>query len=216
MSRIATLALIVGAAAAAAGCLQKTTRHVLYLAPDGSLTWTTTESDIHSDEKDLVSRRAEEEAYLSAAHAGTHRVAQALAALGPSHSVRTQIVRSERPFTVVTEARFDAVDRLLQRLFTENGLQALAAVHRTATSSTLHVRLDFGSSVEVESPAAVLLEDFEHLSLVLTAGTFVDSDGFSLSANGRRATIAPQWLERAGTAGEANGTIELWITWSLE
>ena len=75
------------------------------------------------------------------------------------------------------------------------------------------MRLDFGSYVELESPTAVLLEDLEHL---LTAGTFVESDGFSLSGSGRTATISRQWLERAGGAVEANGAIDLWITWSRE
>ena len=216
MSRFTGFVVVITAAALAAGCLQKDTRHVLYLAPDGSLTWTATESDVHSDERDPGSRRAEEEEYLSAVVSGTHRVAQALGALGPAAAVRTQIVRGERPFTIVTEGRFEAADRLLGRLFNENGVHATATVHRDARFDTLHLRLDFGSSVELESPTAALLEDFEHLSLVLTEGAFVDADGFRLSGDGRTATISPQWLERAETAAEAHGAIDLWVTWSRE
>ena len=55
--------LIIGGLAAAsalsAGCLQKETSHTLYLAPDGSVEWVTSEANVRSDEAEAGKRLIE-------------------------------------------------------------------------------------------------------------------------------------------------------------
>jgi hypothetical protein len=201
----------------AAGCLQKETDHTLYLAPDGSVTWTVTEGHVYSDEREAGARHTEEEQYLTAVRAGTHRIGQGLAILGPDLAVRTLVVRDERPFTVVTEARFGSVASLLDRLFFECGLQTEVTARGAADQSTLQVVFDFAVEiVERESPASVLLEEFDKLSFEMTDGRFVEADGFELSSGGRRATISADWLARAEAAVNAKGTIAFSLAWRAE
>ena len=95
---------------------QKETTHTLYLGPDGALTWVAAESNVHSDEADPGKRAAEDQSYIGPALLGAHPVARGLQALGPDTLVRTTVVREERPFHVITEARFARADRALERL----------------------------------------------------------------------------------------------------
>jgi hypothetical protein len=201
---------------ATAGCLQKDTRHVLYLAHDGGVVWMTTESDVWSDEQDPRSRDAEEEAYLLAVQNGTHSVAQGLGVLAPKYAVRTHILRSERPFTVVTTATFASVADTLWRLFEENGIPAAVTLEREGPHRVLRLQLDFGMCAERETPAGALLEDVHTLAIVLTEGTFVQADGFDLEDSHRVARLSADWFRRAEDAAETGGTVVLVLTWRVE
>ena len=114
-----TLKLLVGAGLALvlAACVLKTTRHTVYLEPDGSVVWTVLEEDVHSDARTAVDRRKEECDWLAAVHAGEHGVARGLALLGGDPVSR--VLRSERPFVVWTEARFDSFEELATRLVSD-------------------------------------------------------------------------------------------------
>jgi hypothetical protein len=214
MMKITRNFVVFSCALLAAGCLQKETDHTLYLAPDGSVTWTTTEARVYSDEKEASARTSEEQQYLSAARAGAHRVGLGLAVLGPDHPVRTLIVRDERPFTVVTEARFGSAAHLLERLSFEWGLQADVRGTTEADGGSLQIVFDFAAEPgERESPASVLLEDLDKLSFEMTEGRFVEADGFGLSSGGRRATISTDWLALAERASTAKETATLSLTW---
>jgi hypothetical protein len=59
------IGLVAAAALSTAGCLQKEVTQTIYIAPTG-VTWTVLERDVRSDERDLVSRIAEEHDYLLA------------------------------------------------------------------------------------------------------------------------------------------------------
>jgi hypothetical protein len=199
----------------AAGCLQKETSQVLYMAPDGAVVWTVTESDVHSDLDDPAARWTEEQAYLVAARNSEHPMALGLLALGPDKPVRTVVLRSGRPFTVVTEATFDTIERAMTRLFLENGMTADARVEWEGKRATLTVLIDFSTHTERESPASVLLEEVETMAWVLTGGRFVEAQGFDLSG-ARKATLSKAWLEAAEEACEAEGTIALVLTWVID
>jgi hypothetical protein len=199
----------------AAGCLQKETRQVLYLSPDGAVVWTVTESDVYSDLVDPAARWTEEQDYLVAARNSAHPMALGLLALGPDTPVRTVVVRADRPFTVVTEAKFDTIERALQRFFLENGLTADVRLEWEGKRATLTVRLDFSTQTERESPARVLLEEAEAMAWVLTGGRFVEAEGFDLTG-GRTATLSKAWREAAEKASEAEGTIDLVLTWAID
>src|SRR4051812_12574877 len=94
--------LALAALLSASGCLQKELTHTIYIAPD-EVTWSALEKDVRSDEGDAVNRMLEENAYILDARAGRHGVARTLEALG-SPRVRTNVLRDDRPFTVLTRA----------------------------------------------------------------------------------------------------------------
>jgi hypothetical protein len=212
--------LIIGALVAAsslsAGCLQKETSHTLYLAPDGSVEWIATEGNVRSDEAEAGKRLIEEQGYIGPALLGTHGVARGLAALDPQAPVRTTIVRDERPFLVLTSARFASIDRVLTRVFTEMGIRSSAAVVRGVNETTLRVRLDFSQHVdERETPVSQLADNIEHLRIVLTEGRFGAVTGFDVT-DGMSATLSNEWLERAEKASETKSPIEFALSWSVQ
>ena len=114
---------------------------------------------------------AEEQGYIGTALLGTHGTARGLAALDPQGSVRTTVLRDERPFHVVTEARYAGVDRVLDRVFSEAGIRTSASIVRGVDSNTLRVLLDFSHPLEEHDTAvSQLMDDIEHLRIVLTEG----------------------------------------------
>ena len=208
------LGTLIAVAILTAGCLQKDTTHTLYLSPDGSVIWTVNEANVHSDEGDPGKRIAEEQGYLGPALIGAHTSAQGLAGLTPHAPVRTTVLRDERPFHVVTEGRFAAVDKVLQRVFTEAGLQTSAVRTSIHDTTTLRVRFDFSRELEGrDTPMAKLIEDFDHVEFVLVEGRFGPVDGFDVTDD-TKATLSKEWLERVEKAYDAKGTIEFSLSWS--
>jgi len=205
---------LVAASSLSAGCLQKETTHTLYLAPDGSVEWVTSEANVHSDEADAGTRVMEEQGYIGVALLGSHGAARGLAALDPVGSVRTTVVRDQRPFLVLTSARFASVDRVLTRLFAEMQIRSTASLVRGADENSLRVRLDFSRPLEGEETAVSELGDnVEHLRIVLTDGRFGAVSGFDV-AEGTSATLSKEWLERAEHAYETKDAIEFALSWN--
>jgi hypothetical protein len=203
-------AVVIAALVMAAGCLQKESSHTLYLSPDGSVAWAAAETGVYSDEHDPGKRWSEEQEYLAPVLLGTHGMARAFMALEPAGQVRTTIVRDERPFHVVTDARFERVDRLLERLFTKAGIRTTASFVREGDQGTLHVRLDFRAEKEPDPVVADLL-DPEHSRFALTDGRFGAVTGFDVQ-DGQFASLSRDWLDRAEQAYAAKGTIEFALT----
>ncbi|MCG6963970.1 MAG: hypothetical protein LJE95_11955 [Acidobacteria bacterium] len=206
-----TLKLLVGAGLALvlAACVLKTTRHTVYLEPDGSVVWTVLEEDVHSDARTAVDRRKEECDWLAAVHAGEHGVARGLALLGGDPVSR--VLRSERPFVVWTEARFDSFEELATRLVSDLQLPARLDVDSGAGGGGFTLELDLAAAEGMDggdNPLIELLDGIENARLVLPEGEFVSAEGFELDENRRTARpLAPpdEVLEaKAGT-----------IRWSL-
>src|SRR5512145_7953 len=131
---------VILAATVTAGCLQKETTHTLYLTPDGAVSWVAVEANVYSDEADPGKRAAEEHAYIGPALLGAHRVARGLHALEPASLVRTTVVRDERPFHVISEAKFSRIDAMLERLLVESGLPARVTLSQEDDRTTLRIR----------------------------------------------------------------------------
>lgn len=200
-------------AAAAAGCLQKETTHTLYLSPDGKVTWMAVEADVHSDETDPARRLAEEQKYLVEAAGDIHAVGRGLAALDPI-TVNTRIVRRDRPFFVITEARYDSIEFLAKRML--NSLPAKGNVSMTSGERmTLTIRVDVRSTLEGgqerESPLDGLMEDLDRYQIVLTDGRFEWARGFKLDDDRRRARPVEMTMEEITENG---GILELSLTWT--
>jgi hypothetical protein len=198
---------------AASGCLRKETSHILYLSPDGGVRWSATELDVHSDEEDAGKRFAEEQAYIGPALLGGHPVAAGLKALGPVSLVDTTVLRDERPFHVVTQARFHRLDALVDRLLGELGIKGRTQLTTVKGRSNLVVTFDFSRDPEDKgSPVARMLEDTGHLTIVLTHGVFADSPSFDVTDR-TRASISKAWWQQAEEAIEARRPIELRLSW---
>lgn len=211
--------IMLAAAASAAGCLQKETTHTIYLSPDGRATWVTVERDVRSDEKDLARRLSEEQQYILAAEVGDHGVGRGLAVLTPTR-LHTRIIRSERPFTVVTDAEFSSLEFAVQRIVWQLGLPADVLVTHDGAVTTLRARIDAVQAAENEKAApddgrgdalAELAEDLDCYRFVLTDGRFVSAIGFRLTDDDSVAhPVETKW-----DAIVANGGIlELSLSWT--
>lgn len=197
------------------GCLQKETTHTIYLGPDGAAAWVVSEVNVLSDEKEAGKRIEEEQRYIGAAILGDHGAARALAALGAHGPVRTTVLRDDRPFHVVTDARFSAIDRVLERLFREMGIRSAASLVHDGDQTVLRVRLDFRPLEEKHTPVSELAEAIETFRFVMTEGHFGAVSGFDVS-DGVSARLSREWMDRAEKAYEAKGTTEFALSWSVE
>lgn len=216
MVRKAAAVAVLVAAASSAACLRKETTHVLHLSPDGGIGWTASEVNVYSDEQDPGARFAEEQAFIGGAMLGEHRLAQALRALGPDSLVDTHVLRSERPFHVVTQARFSSVDQLFRRLVSELGVKGAVKLSRDGDATRLELTLDFSRGVEEKaSRAQALIEDGGLVRIVLTQGRFRPSQGFDV-VDGVSATVSREWLAAAEEAAQEGRPITLVLAWTSE
>jgi hypothetical protein len=205
------IVIVAAAALAAVGCLQKKEIHTLYLSPDGSAVWSALERDVYSDDEKAAVRVAEETAYLEAARRGEHDLARELAALG-STSVRSRILRSDRPFAVWTTAGYTDIGVLFDRILSESGTPGYARLARdgSRTTLTIHMVLEPDEMSTGSMAAGDLLGGLEGLAIVLTDGRFVSATGFTIADGGRAAKIG----EEAAAEAEA-GVLDLRLTWEV-
>ena len=212
LKRTGLLALLLSSLAVV-GCLKKEATHTLYLSPDGTVNWMAVEDNVHSDEEDAGKRFAEEQAYIGPAVIGGHSAAEAMKALGALGPITTTVVRDERPFHVITQARLPRIDAVASRLLDELGVKGRASFTTSDGSCSLIVVLDFSKDVkENEGAVARLLQEADHLALVLSNGRFADSTAFDIT-DGVKATVSQQWLKRAEQAIDARSSIEMRLTW---
>ena len=171
---VATVAVVTSA-----GCLQMQKGHTLYVAANGTVSWTVVEADVRSDDGDPAKAAGEEHDYITRARAGNHSVANAFARL-QALNVTTQIVRDRRPFTVVTTAHFPSLQVLGQRLIDAMGLDASSVLTDDGTQSrwTLTIRSD--EAAESTSGDLTTLVD-EPWHVVLESGRFVDAQNVRIA-----------------------------------
>jgi hypothetical protein len=194
------------------GCLQRETTHSLYLSPAGAVAWTAVETDVRSDETDPAKRVAEEQQYLTATGTSSHGIGQGLAALDPAR-LETHVVRRQRPFVVVTEAEFDRIDRVFERMLAETRTPGYAALVHDGAQTTLVVHMTLGteSDENSSSPVTDLFEHFDRYRIVLTEGRFVAAKGFTLVDGGTAAVP----IEISEEQVAANNVVELTLTWAV-
>jgi hypothetical protein len=202
------MSVVCGVAVAAAmcgGCLRKEVASTIYVAPGGTM-WTVVERNVRSDEKAPADRIVEESDYYLAAAAGKHSVAQAFRRLG-AQSVTTTWLRRERPYTVMTEARFGDLRQLATAILRDAGAQGDVSLVRDGCDTA------FGVKVDVDSPdntaLDALLTDLENYRFVLADGRFTSADGFRILDEG---TIAV-W---DGNKTATDGILTLALGWTSE
>lgn len=215
MRRHVTAAAVVLSAAGFSGCLVADTSHTLYLSPDGSVAWSVLERDIQSLEGSAAERDREEQALFDAIARDAHPVLEGLRLLGPDHA-SASVLRAERPYTVLTEARFARLDRAIDRFFLELGVPVQVVLQAGPGGGTLSVSLDLPvldhDGPAPETSAAALLEDLDRYRLVLTHGRFTSARGFELTEGGRAARLATLTPK----AGQAAGPSTFQLGWTTE
>lgn len=212
MNRNGLAVLAFAATIGATGCLVKETTHRVYLSPSGSVAWAVLEEGVRSTEDDPASRISEEQEWLAAIARDTHSVAEGLRRLGPNE-ISTRLLRPERPYMALTDARFPRVDRVIARLFEELGLRGEAMFTAGGQEATLSVALDLSSlddqGAETESPSTALLEDLGRYRFVLTDGRFVSATGFAILEDGTAALLQ----EIPSETLDARGVLKLRLAW---
>jgi hypothetical protein len=203
LSRTYGLCLLL-AAASAGGCLRKDVTHTLYLAPT-DVTWSVVESGVRSDETDPAARWLEEQDYLLAARAGRHGVARALGAAGATR-VGTLLVRSDRPFTVITEGHFTDLAGLARSVIRRAGARGDATIERDGCRQTFRAWVDPSQDANGDD-LADLVTDLSAYRLVLTDGRFLDARGFTIVEDG---TVAIP----VETVDPEDGLVRISLSWN--
>jgi hypothetical protein len=197
------------AAAICSGCLRKEVTHTVYLDPSG-VVWSVIERDVRSDENEPAARIREEQDYFLAASAGTHGVAQAFRRLG-AQKVTTTWLRRERPYSVMTEARFTDVRQLAMAILRDAQAQGDVSLLREGCQTRFNVRVDLESAADSDDDSALgeLLTDLETYRFVLTEGRFISADGFEILEDG---SIAVPDKKKTAT----DGVLTLSLVWADE
>jgi hypothetical protein len=186
MRMFSTVSLVALAGVLSAGCLRKEVTQTIHVAPESAV-WSVIERDVRSDEKAPASRIAEEHEYFLAAAAGRHPVAHAFRRLG-AQTVKTSWLRRDRPYAVLTEARFASLEHVFKAVLRETQIRGAVTVVRTAsgcgTRLTLNADLSGEPASGADSALDALISDLDDYRLVLTAGRFVAADGFRILDEG--------------------------------
>ena len=222
--RILKLMSMVAIAAVASGCLIKETSHTAYLDPDGTLTWTVLEKDVHSDEMNKEAWLEEEREYLEQVARNEHAVARSLYELYPSF-VDSRIVRGERPYIVLTTARFSTIDGLFQRMLdqwevpgravleTRDGWGRFTLTLRVEDLQDLEDEEEEGAEDEEVDPeneekdCEIGLWDLDRI--VLTEGRFIEAIGFEIDGS----VAVPEEIDEE-EIGQSGGELTLSLTWT--
>ena len=212
MTRQWTAIVVAAAMSLLSGCLIKDVNQTWYIGDDGAVTWVVIEKDVRSDASAAADRQAEEQAYYQAVVTEVHPVAQGFRAVGAAR-LRTRVLRSELPFTVVTEGRFQGLDILGQRIIGASGLTGSSIVERQGTGWqwTFTVR-EGDEHRDVSDDVQALLADLERLHVVLVTGQFESAEGFTLSSDRRVATFS----EDAMAAADASGVLVMRLRWTRD
>jgi hypothetical protein len=164
-----------------------------YLDPDGSVTAMIVDSDIRSDAEGQEALDEEQE-LLDSLAAGEYHKAIQMDECAPL-SIDSQLVRDERPYMVVTSARFRNVVDLFQCIFDEDDGDGRAEFipldghNRLVITVPVDVYDEVGVS---ETEAEITTDDVDALPsdalrFVLTDGKFVAAEGFEIDEARRSA-----------------------------
>jgi hypothetical protein len=200
MFRIVNIKLIVAATLLAfvllplAGCKDDETRHLIYIEPDGSVTWRTIEDLVRSDEDDPRKRLAEEEKWVDKTldhEEGWSAIMQGLGA----REIQQWFLRDTRPYTVVTEATFDDMRDVVERADVyceadENQTTLERDGDRWTLTTTVETTDETWKYIADAAGHVWILTMLES-RIVASQGRFIEAEGFELSNDGVIATPLP-------------------------
>lgn len=178
--------LVIAAVLSSSACLQKEVSQTWYLDPTGAVAWVVIEKDVRSDAQAPADRHEEELSWYEAVTRENHPMARGFRALGAAN-LRTRILRSEVPFTVVTEGRFAGLDELGQRIISTSGLAGTSVIRRDGNASewTFTVRDPHAEALKPNEDVVALLGDLDKLQVVLVRGRFESAQLMEISDDRR-------------------------------
>ena len=174
-------------ALAASGCLLKNVEHTWYLDPaTGLVTWTVFENDVRSDAATEADRTVEELGYWNGVQTESHLVALGLRELG-GVDLRTRIIRSRVPYSVVTDATFPGIDDIGRRLIAHAGFIGSSTLEYDGNAAqwTLSVRDPHAEDEPGSEGVGELVLHLDSLRIVLTEGRFESGQGFTFDSDKR-------------------------------
>ncbi len=187
------------------GCLLEDTDHTLFLEPDGSVTWRVIRDLVRSDEDSLRKRYDEEADFLASVDGGEESWSQSFGELG-AEETRVRLIRVERPYTVMVEARFASMRDLWTEILAETDGGGEVRFEADGDLRELAMRINLepdGEKAEADDDGSL-----DHLRLVLTEGRFVDSQGFELSGD---ATVAVPLVPE-----DSSAPVHYVLVWDVE
>jgi hypothetical protein len=173
-----------------AGCLKKEFTSTWYLESDLSVVWSVLERDVRSAETSEDDRRRAEAEFLAEARQHNQPVARGLRQLNPTN-LRTTVLRDKPPFTVDTDATFQSLKILGERILGRLGLTGYSAVDLTPDGYQWTWSIDPHSKIleEAVDEDLTALFETEVIQIALARGEFSDTDGIQLSDDRRIATF---------------------------
>ena len=205
------LAACCAAVVLGSGCLIKEVSETWYLDETGAVTWVVVEKDVRSDAQAAADRQNEEQGYYDAVRREDHPVARGLRALDAAR-LRTRILRSELPYTVVTEGRFTNLEVLGQRMIAATGLAGTSVLvcDGAAWEWTLSVRDPHAENTKPNEDVTALMGELDKLSVVLANGRFESAQVFTISSDRRVATFDEDQIKDA----DENAVVVLRLRWT--
>lgn len=211
--------MLIALAGLTVGCFEIPGKHVLYLDPDGEVTWTVLEEEIRFDGDSPEARTRQEEELLDQVAAGEHVAAEALSALYP-RLLDSRVLREDAPQTVWTEASYPGIDLVYRNLLDLMGMPAFVELEQEEDRTRLLITAWPGADEdgsesdgdEISDEAGeMLMALFMKCRIVLTEGKFVSAEGFEIVDDGR----AVQPVEVDTSEAEENNTpVTLSLTWT--
>lgn len=202
------------------GCILSETKHILYLDPDGTLTWSILETNIHSNSARSEDRQKEEKRFMDNLTSGKYGKILAFQVLYPL-SLDHRILRMESPFSVWTEARFSSIEWLVQD-FAEKSVVPVESWF-SEEDDQVHFEMVLYPALYQEDDDRIeifypLFNEPEDYQIFLTHGRFIAAQGFNISQDGRLATFIYDENSETKEKEEEPMTepIVLSLTWTTE
>lgn len=215
---VQTLAFL-PAALLMAGCIHSKRIDTVYLDPEGALDWNILIKDIRSADGDADQRQEQEASFLRPFLDGDSNILLAAQHLG-AYLTSSQVVRADRPYLVMAEARFASLEALAQEMVRVTGCPGEAYLEYGEGRRSLVVRVTLLDEEEISDEAreevtviGAFLEGFREMEFVLTDGAFVSAVGFEVEEGSSVARLDLEgYLEREWEPGDV---FELSLTWTV-
>lgn len=215
MTRLALLGIVLASLAGAA-CLQKDTSSTIYLRQDGSLDWIVVDRNVRSDATEDATRAHEEAEYMDAVVRDEHGVAVAFRVLGAT-SVRTEVHRATRPYSVSVEGTFDSLASMVAQPLAACSVPYDTAITRTNGVTTWTLKADLAHNDGQLSPegcdkAFEGLVDALGVVIVLESGRFTNAVGFTVQHEDR--AVFDEHATDREVLDRTDGWLQLSLSWT--
>lgn len=196
-------------AALLAGCKEedRQTRSVLYLDPDGAVSWAILEWDIQPGRgQPDASRSGEAKTFLLSARSAAYPVSVALDLAGATRS-STTVLKEAEPFEVYSLAQFRSLDVLFRDLYTAAGATVTSTLEMDGPRR-LWTFVVHGEDGEALPGIEALADAVARMRVVLTRGHFLEARGFTI--------LDDRTVEMVDGENPPKGDEALRLVWSTE